>query len=58
MKRTKKDNKKWYLFVNGTHMKVADSNAEFSQLKGVVLEITPHEAATILSLILEEKADE
>ncbi len=58
MKRTKKNNKKWYLLVNGTHIQVADSNAEFSQLKGVVIEITSHEAATILSLVLEEKENE
>ena len=55
MKRIKKTEEKWYLVVDGKSTKVTNAPEEFSQLKGVVIEITPHEAASILALTLEMK---
>ena len=55
MKRTKAIEEKWYLFIDGKQTKVTNAPEEFSQLKGVTIEITPHEAASILALTLEMK---
>jgi hypothetical protein len=55
MKRTKQDEEKWYLFVDGKSIKVTNAVEECSQLKRVIIEITAHEAANILALALEAK---
>jgi hypothetical protein len=57
MKRTKKDEEKWYLFVDGKSTKVTNSRIEIDTLKGVVIEITANEAASILALTLKLKED-
>ena len=55
--KKKKNEEKWYLFMDGKQTRITNSAKEFSQLKGVLIEITPHEAASILTLVLETKAD-
>lgn len=55
MKPTKKNEEKWYLFVDGKNARVTNSRERCSQLKGVIIEITSHEAASILALTLETK---
>lgn len=55
MKKTKKNEEKWYLFVDGKSTRVTNAPEEFSQIKGVIIEITSHEAASILALTLEMK---
>ncbi len=49
MKRTKQ---KWYLFVDGKSASVTNNRNEVDILKGVVIEITADEAASILALKL------
>lgn len=49
MKRTKQ---KWYLFVDGKTTSVTNNRNEVDILKGVVIEITADEAASILALKL------
>lgn len=58
MRKIKKNETKWYLFVDGKSTQVTNSAEEVSQLKGVVIEITPHEAASILALALKTKKNE
>ena len=53
MKRTKEA--KWYLFTDGKNVSVTNSPAEASTLRGVMLNISANEAATILALMLEHK---
>jgi hypothetical protein len=55
MKRTPKN--KWYLFVDGKSTKVTNTLDEISQLKGVIIEVTADEAASILALALESKTE-
>jgi hypothetical protein len=55
MKRTKAT--KWYLFTDGKNLSVTNTLTEVSTLKGVVIEITANEAATILGLIVERKSE-
>ena len=57
MKRTKKNEEKWYLFVDGKSSKVTNTLTEISQLNGVIIEITASQAASILGLILQSKKD-
>jgi hypothetical protein len=47
MKHTKQ---KWYLFVDGKTTSVTNNRNEVDILKGVVIEITADEAASILAL--------
>jgi hypothetical protein len=49
MKHTKQ---KWYLFVDGKTTSVTNNRNEVDILKGVVIEITADEAASILALKL------
>ena len=58
MKRTKKNEEKWYLFVDGKSSKVTNTLTEISQLNGVIIEITASQAASILGLILQSKKDQ
>ena len=53
MKRTKST--KWYLFTDGKKVSVTNTLTEVSTLKGVVIDITANDAATILGLMLERK---
>ena len=53
MKRTKAT--KWYLYTDGKTTSVTNSFNEVSALKGVVIEITPDQAAQILALTLARK---
>lgn len=53
MKRTKAT--KWYLYTDGKTTSVTNSFNEVSALKGVVIEITPDQAAQILALSLARK---
>lgn len=55
MKRTPKG--KWYLFVDGESVKVANSRTEIDTLNGVIIEITANEAAQILGLIIAKKTE-
>ena len=55
MKRTPKN--KWYLCVDGQSTKVTNSRTDIDTLKGVVIEITADEAASILALTLAYKAE-
>lgn len=52
MKPTNKNNTptKWYLFLDGKTATVHNSTAEIDLLKGVIIEITADEAASILLL--------
>ena len=47
MKRTKQ---KWYLFVDGKSTSITNNRKEVDILKGVVIEITADEAASIFAL--------
>lgn len=53
MKRAKEA--QWYLFTDGKNVSVTNSSAETSTLRGVVLNISANDAATILGLMLEHK---
>lgn len=55
MKRTKET--KWYLFTDGKKVSVTNSLTEVSTLKGVILDISANDAATILGLMLERKIE-
>jgi hypothetical protein len=57
MKKTKKNENKWYLFIDGTDAKITNTYEDVSALKGVILTITADEAASILALRLENKGD-
>lgn len=58
MKKTKKNEAQWYVFFDGKNLKIMKSTEEVSALKGVILNISAHEAASMLSLILESKGDQ
>lgn len=58
MKKTKKNEAKWYVFFDGKNLKIMNSTEEVSALKGVILNISANEAAAMLSLILESKGDQ
>lgn len=55
MKRTKTT--KWYLYTDGKTMTVSNSFNELNALKGVIIEITPDQAAQILALTLASKTE-
>ena len=57
MKKTKKSESKWYLFVDGTDAKITNNYEEVAALNGVILTITADEAASILALRLANKGD-
>lgn len=50
-----KKNTKWYLYTDGKATLVANSRTEFDTLKGIVIEISANEAATVLALKLKAK---
>jgi hypothetical protein len=55
MKRTKTT--KWYLYTDGKTTSVTNSFNEANALKGVIIEITPDQAAQILALTLARKTE-
>ena len=57
MKKTKKNENKWYLFIDGTEAKITNHYEDVATLNGVVLTITADEAASILGLMLSNKND-
>ena len=55
MRKTYTNNKKWALYFDGERTVITDNPKMYNQFRGVLIPLTPNEAAVALSLTLAKK---